>query len=558
MEKRLRNRALEGNAEEVRMLIGKGAGINSMNEDGYAAAHCAAARGRLGVLRLLKQLGADMRAVSLDGKTALEVAAEHGHHHLTSDKILWPRLRPDMLSAVSARDIQVAPRPGRVHWNDVAQKRLRLCAAHGDLDGVRALLDAGVDVLAEDENGHTAAQLAESRGYSAIVNALEEAEWFNIKMNRRKHNLNPMETGLGKEPPEQRRLLLARAGHAPGRGRGLWSRHNDEDSEGSEVEVRLRSGRRRPRTAPVKATSDDDEDSHSTHASRARTPLELQVQKVFHKLANAERLERSKVPAALELLSMPKEHAAAVFKMLDEISMSKAKTISLPELTRVVKALRRRSSARPASPASTVGGRNGALSAAKKEETVGDVFRRFDKDNSGTLDVAELRAALADLKLPLGSPAISHILANLEANPGSALTLPDFRTLVKSLKAAATAPPSAVKKEETVGDVFRRFDKDNGGTLDVAELRAALTDLKISLHSPEAAHTLGSLEANPGSALTLPEFRTLVKSLRAQHPQLAASPEGDDGAGVFSPGRASAGAQLDGYSADAEFATGAG
>ena len=78
----------------------------------------------------------------------------------------------------------------------------------------------------------------------------------------------------------------------------------------------------------------------------------------------------------------------------------------------------------------------------------------------------------------------------------------------------AVSAASALKKNETVGDVFRRFDKDGGGTLDMSELRAALTDLKLPLDSPAAAAALAQLQASGASGLTMAEFRLLVKELK--------------------------------------------
>ena len=137
---------------------------------GWSPLHCAAVAGRLKVLKLLKDLGADMAAREVSGKTAFELAAMHGQHELVgkSQQGVWKGAamppRPD-LHCVSARDIAMPPRPGRVHWSDVNQRRLRLAAKRGDLKRVHGLsalvgaavvpcilrrlrLDGGVGVLA--------------------------------------------------------------------------------------------------------------------------------------------------------------------------------------------------------------------------------------------------------------------------------------------------------------------------------------------------------------------------------------------------------------------------
>ena len=56
------------------------------------------------------------------------------------------------------------------------------------------------------------------------------------------------------------------------------------------------------------------------------------------------------------------------------------------------------------------------MGASGKQETVGDVFRRYDADGSGGLDVKELRSALFSLGLPLNTPTAASMLAQLEAS----------------------------------------------------------------------------------------------------------------------------------------------
>ena len=60
-------------------------------QEGWSALHCAAAAGRLKVLKLLKELGADMAAREVSGRTAFEFAAMHGHHELMGQRTagLW-------------------------------------------------------------------------------------------------------------------------------------------------------------------------------------------------------------------------------------------------------------------------------------------------------------------------------------------------------------------------------------------------------------------------------------------------------------------------------------
>ena len=158
-------------------------------------------------------------------------------------------------------------------------------------------------------------------------------------------------------------------------------------------------------------------------------------------------------------------------------------------------------------------------------ETVGQVFRRFDKDGGGTLDARELRAALFDLAMPLDTPTAKAALSKIESS-GTGLTQKEFKTLVKELKAApaATSPglkrsatmPSMPGTGETVGQVFRRMDVDGGGTLDVKELQAALIDLGLPLDTPAHANAVAEFQASGATGVDVKQFKALIKAIKEQ------------------------------------------
>ena len=70
-------------------------------------------------------------------------------------------------------------------------------------------------------------------------------------------------------------------------------------------------------------------------------------------------------------------------------------------------------------------------------------------------------------------------------------------------------------KTPTVGDVFRSFDTDSSGDLDVAEVAKALNVLGLKADTKEAAAIFAKYDADKSGKLELPEFRQLVKDLRA-------------------------------------------
>lgn len=70
------------NAESVALLLERGADVNARQQLGYTPLMGAAAAGRQDLTDLLLGNGADPSLLSDDGKTAADVAREHGHAEL--------------------------------------------------------------------------------------------------------------------------------------------------------------------------------------------------------------------------------------------------------------------------------------------------------------------------------------------------------------------------------------------------------------------------------------------------------------------------------------------
>ena len=585
----------------------------------------AARGGHLKVLTLLKRLGADMAAKELTGRTAFELAAMHGQHHLMQKRELWEAAgqmppRPN-LHVISAKEIYgLAPEPGRVHWSDVNQKRLRLAAQRGELSTVRQLLKCGADPDAEDELGRSAADLAAARGHVVVVEELKEAP--RVQMPVGGAPLYPLSNGVDAEdgPPgvgetaENARLK---------RGEGADDEADDEDEEAVE-RVAVPTEDQPPVSEKKKKQSNDDGGSGRPNWGRARSglmgleklgrargpipPGVVKLVRIFNKHASDDdaqgSIETAQLLLALEAAMLKGDIAATISSALAAIDIAAdgpgtSLRVALPEYVKLVQTARRlqddtepplvegsgeslgavfRRYDRDSSnslgagelrqAAADVGlradaaavaavislleiqgrelsmaefralskalikeykGAAGALKPAFQAammstsmvaagaagtgtgETMGAVFRRRDVDGGGTLDMGELKPALGDVGIPVDNANVKAQLDGMEAMGAVSLDIKQFKALVKQLKAAVAAPAPP----ETVGAVFRRFDKDGGGTLDIGELRAALGSLQptLDLSKPDAVAALGEVEAS-GTALDVKQFKAIVKRIK--------------------------------------------
>lgn len=167
----------------------------------------------------------------------------------------------------------------------------------------------------------------------------------------------------------------------------------------------------------------------------------------------------------------------------------------------------------------------------ERTETVGDVFRRYDR-GSGVL-IGELREALSTLQLPLdGAHATAQMAALYAAGMPDKLSKAEFRSLVKRLQGSAPlesaltprvpiAPPAVIAQPSTssqgqvitstVGEVFRRFS-GAAGVIAAADMPAALVELRLSSEHPAALQLRAQASTH---GVSQADFRALCKMLKA-------------------------------------------
>jgi len=147
--------AAGGDVRKVRRLLELGIFIDTRDEyDERTPLHLSAYYGRVSVVRLLLEYGADVEATDSDGCTPLHLAAFKGH--LSVVKLLL-----EYGADVDAID------------NDGGTP-LHLAAANGHKDIVELLLERGADVNAKDNEGRTPLDVAREEGHVEVARVIEE------------------------------------------------------------------------------------------------------------------------------------------------------------------------------------------------------------------------------------------------------------------------------------------------------------------------------------------------------------------------------------------------
>lgn len=119
--------ARRGNEQAVRVLIGRGANVNTRDKQGRTPLHWAAEKGHTQVAQLLLSAGAEAEATDNRGHTPQQLAGDRGHPEtarLLTQHSFSEQARRN-LAAQTQRNLanaKVCPKCGRIHYIGVCPK----------------------------------------------------------------------------------------------------------------------------------------------------------------------------------------------------------------------------------------------------------------------------------------------------------------------------------------------------------------------------------------------------------------------------------------------------
>ena len=107
-----------------------------------------------------------------------------------------------------------------------------------------------------------------------------------------------------------------------------------------------------------------------------------------------------------------------------------------------------------------------------KEETneILKVFTLFDKDNSGNIDSNELKDAMRALGIYVNKESLKKLMEKADKDGSGSIERPEFLSLMAEL-IEKRDPKREVEK------AFRMYDDDDGGTIDLNNLRKVVFEL---------------------------------------------------------------------------------
>ncbi|KAK5053134.1 hypothetical protein LTR84_002108 [Exophiala bonariae] len=175
-----------GSEVVVKLLLAKGADLESKDEDGGKPLYWAAANGHAGVAKLLLEKGVNPGAKNYVGVTPLSIAAFHGHEAVVTlllekgvdlESIGFDGRTPLSSAACKGHKavaMLLLDKGANIEFkDDQGRTPLWWVAMYGSEAVARRLLDKGADPGSKDNSGQTPLSIAARKGHSEVVRLLQ-------------------------------------------------------------------------------------------------------------------------------------------------------------------------------------------------------------------------------------------------------------------------------------------------------------------------------------------------------------------------------------------------
>jgi len=138
------------------------------------------------------------------------------------------------------------------------------------------------------------------------------------------------------------------------------------------------------------------------------------------------------------------------------------------------------------------------------QDEVEKIFKKYDTDNSGHLEIDEIQTALKDLaadyKVNPSEAEVLDLISGIDVNGDNKLKLSEFRDLYNQIKGAGQA----------IYDQFKFFDKNGDGKVQKAELRKAMEELNESLSKTELKRMIKEADMDGDGEIDFEEFQKIL------------------------------------------------
>eukprot|EP00976_Prorocentrum_cordatum_P097598 1191054-Prorocentrum_minimum.AAC.7 len=148
-----------------------------------------------------------------------------------------------------------------------------------------------------------------------------------------------------------------------------------------------------------------------------------------------------------------------------------------------------------------------------------EMFKGFDKDNSGTITYQELSEGLKNLSLSEGSSTIQgtkmkpseikNLLDGIDQDQDGTISYEEFIT--------ATIHLNKLESNEHLFRAFQTFDKDGNGNISEEELKTALMESGIPMKDEEVKAMIADADKNKDGLINYEEFQAMMRKDNMTH-----------------------------------------
>merc|ERR1712146_240550 len=143
----------------------------------------------------------------------------------------------------------------------------------------------------------------------------------------------------------------------------------------------------------------------------------------------------------------------------------------------------------------------GGLSEEQIEE-IREAFNLFDADNSGAIDVRELKAAMRALGFEVKKEELKKMISDIDNGNGSI----EFQEFLEMM----TGKMGEKDTREDIEKVFKLFDDDNTGKISLRNLRRVAQELGENIDEEELQDMINQADRD-GCEINIDEFYRIMK-----------------------------------------------
>mmetsp|Transcript_65875 Transcript_65875/g.153072 ORF Transcript_65875/g.153072 Transcript_65875/m.153072 type:complete len:170 (-) Transcript_65875:189-698(-) len=135
-------------------------------------------------------------------------------------------------------------------------------------------------------------------------------------------------------------------------------------------------------------------------------------------------------------------------------------------------------------------------------EEIREAFNLFDTDGSGTIDPAELKAAMRSLGFDTKNPTIFQMIADLDQD-GNAIGFEDFLD-------AITQKLGDKETREGIYKIFNLFDDDKTGGISLKNLKRVSKELGETMTEDELREMIDRADSDGDGLITKEDFYNIM------------------------------------------------